>query len=76
LAGVNPSVAAERRELPRRELVARFRLSREAARRELAGLVGLGLLHLVGRGRGARYVPLSSWLSFVSDMNEWMMTFV
>ncbi len=51
-------VAGERGDLRRRELVSRFRVSREAARRELAGLVRLGLLRLTGRGRGARYVPV------------------
>lgn len=34
-------------------------VSREAARRELTALVQLGLLRLMGRGRGGRYVPLS-----------------
>jgi DNA-binding NtrC family response regulator len=48
--------AAERGELRRREVTARFRVSREVARRELAGLVRLGLLRLVGRGRGAKYM--------------------
>jgi DNA-binding NtrC family response regulator len=52
-------IAGERRELRRREFIARCRISREVARRELAGLVRLGLLRLVGRGRGARYVPLA-----------------
>jgi predicted HTH transcriptional regulator len=32
-------------------------ISREAARRELAGLVERGLLQKIGNGRGARYVP-------------------
>jgi len=49
-------VAAERGELQRREFIARFRVSREVARRALGGLVRLGLLRLTGRGRGARYV--------------------
>jgi DNA-binding NtrC family response regulator len=51
-------IAAERGELPRREFIACFRISREVARHALAGLVRLGLLRLIGRGRGARYVPL------------------
>jgi hypothetical protein len=48
-------IADERREVRRRELIARCRIPREVARRELAGLVRLGLLRLTGRGRGARY---------------------
>jgi DNA-binding NtrC family response regulator len=53
-------LVAERREVRRREFIARCRISREVARRELAGLVRLGLLRRVGFGRGARYVALSS----------------
>jgi two-component system response regulator HydG len=64
-------IAAERRELRRRELIARFRVSREVARRELAGLVHRGLLRLVGRGRGARYVPLSFWLALLGEAIGW-----
>ncbi len=64
-------IVAERRELRRREFIARFRVSREVARRELAGLVQRGLLRLIGRGRGARYVPLSFWLTLVTDVLEW-----
>ena len=54
-------------------------VSREVARRELAGLVRLGLLRLIGRGRGARYLPLSFWLSLMSDVVdvvEWAMALV
>ncbi len=29
-----------------------------------------------GRGRGAPYVPLSLWLSFVSDVTEWAMALI
>lgn len=46
----------EPREVRRRDFMARCGISREAARRELGGLVGLGLLRRIGRGRGARYV--------------------
>ena len=52
-------IATERREIRRREFIARCRISREVARRELAGLVRLGLLRMIGRGRGSRYVPPS-----------------
>jgi predicted HTH transcriptional regulator len=52
-------IVSERHEVRRRDIIARCRTSREAARRELAGLVRLGLLRRIGRGRGARYVPLS-----------------
>lgn len=60
-------VVCERREVRRRDIIARCQISREVARRELAGLVRLGLLRRVGFGRGARYVPLSFWLSLVSS---------
>lgn len=49
---------------------------REVARRELAGLVRLGLLHLIGRGRGARCVPLSLWLTFLDEAAEWIAALV
>jgi DNA-binding NtrC family response regulator len=51
------SLAAERREVRRAELVARCGISREVARRELAGLVRAGLLRRIGTGRGVRYAP-------------------
>ncbi len=69
-------IVAGRHELRRREFIARFRISREVARQELAGLVRLGLLRLIGRGRGARYVPLSLWLSFIHDVAEWAMALI
>ena len=50
-------IAAARREVRRRDLIGRCRISREVARRELAGLVQLGLLRRVGLGRATRYVP-------------------
>lgn len=50
-------LAAEQREVRRRDLVARCRVSREVARRALVGLVRLGLLRRIGGGRSARYVP-------------------
>ena len=53
-------IVSERREVRRRDVIARCRISREVARRELAGLVRLGLLRRVGLGRGVRYVPSSS----------------
>jgi predicted HTH transcriptional regulator len=49
-------IIAERGEIQRRELIARFRISREAARQALRRLVDGGALRLIGRGRGARYV--------------------
>jgi DNA-binding NtrC family response regulator len=64
-------IAAERREVRRRDVVARCRVSHEVARRALAGLVDLRLLRRVGLGRAARYVPLSYWLTLMSDMAEW-----
>jgi DNA-binding NtrC family response regulator len=41
----------------RRDLMARCRISREAARRHLASLAARGLLRRVGQGRSTRYVP-------------------
>jgi DNA-binding NtrC family response regulator len=64
-------IIAERREVRRRDIVAWCRVSRELARRELAGLVRLGLLRRIGFGRSARYVPLSFWLTFIADTIEW-----
>lgn len=65
-------LARERRELRRRDVIARCGISRETARRELAALVRLGFLRLVGRGRGARYVPLSFWLGLIRDAVDWV----
>jgi DNA-binding NtrC family response regulator len=42
----------------RRDLMGRFAISGEAARRELAGLVRAGLLRREGNHRGARYRPV------------------
>jgi hypothetical protein len=69
--GQGAALAAEHRELRRRELVARFRISRELARRELASLVRLWFFRLIGHGRGARYVPLWLWLSLMGEAAEW-----
>jgi DNA-binding NtrC family response regulator len=52
-------IAAERRDVRRRDVVAQCRVSHEVARRALAGLVHLGLLRRVGLGRAARYMLLS-----------------
>ncbi|HEV8574987.1 MAG TPA: hypothetical protein VGR43_09800 [Dehalococcoidia bacterium] len=49
-------IVSEQREVRRRDVIARCWVSREVARRELAGLVRLGLLRRMGLGRGARYV--------------------
>ncbi len=64
-------IAAERREIRRREFIARCHISREAARRELGGLVRHGLLRRIGLGRGARYVPLSFWLTLMTEAADW-----
>ncbi len=48
-------VAALRGSVRRGDLMARFRISREGARRELVGAVARGLLRRLGRGRGVRY---------------------
>src|SRR5712691_2320064 len=66
-------IVSERREVRRRDIIARCRISREVARRELAGLVRLGFLRRIGFGRGARYVPLSFWWNLMSDAVEWVM---
>ncbi len=63
-------IAAERREVRRRDVVAQCRVSHEVARRALAGLVHLRLLRRVGLGRAARYVPLSYWLTVMGDLAE------
>lgn len=65
-------IVSEQREVRRRDIIARCRISREVARRELAGLVRLGLLRRIGLGRGARYVPLSFWLTLLTDIAEWV----
>jgi len=36
----------------------------------------MGLLRRIGFGRGARYVPLSWWVTFMSDVAEWAMALV
>ena len=69
-------IVAERREVRRSDVIARCRISREVARRELIGLVRLGLLRRIGFGRGTRYVPLSWWLTMLSDVAEWAMTLI
>ncbi len=53
-------IASERREVRRQDLVAQCRVSRDLARRALAGLAGRRLLRRVGLGRATRYVPLRS----------------
>lgn len=63
-------IAAERREVRRRDVVARCSVSHEVARRALVGLVQLRLLRRVGLGRAARYVPLSYWLTVMGDLAE------
>jgi DNA-binding NtrC family response regulator len=69
-------IVSERREVRRSDIVARCRISREVARRELVGLVRLGLLRRIGFGRGARYVALSWWFTMMSDAAEWAMALV
>jgi two-component system response regulator HupR/HoxA len=69
-------IASARREVRRSDIIARCRISREVARRELVGLVRLGLLRRIGFGRGARYVPLSWWFTMVSDVAEWAMALI
>ena len=49
-------IVARRGEVRRRDLVARFGISREAARRQLVALARVGVLRRVGSGRGSRYV--------------------
>jgi DNA-binding NtrC family response regulator len=48
-------IAVERGEVRRRDVIIRCGISREAARRQLVGLVERGLLRRIGSGRGARY---------------------
>jgi two-component system, NtrC family, response regulator HupR/HoxA len=69
-------IASERHEVRRSDIVARCRISREVARRELVGLVRLGLLRRIGFGRGTRYVRLSFWLTFISDAAEWALAMI
>jgi DNA-binding NtrC family response regulator len=52
-------LAAERGLVCRKDLISRFGVSREAARRDLAALVAAGLLCRTGRGRGTRYQKAS-----------------
>ena len=49
-------IAARRGEVRRRDLVGRFGISREGARRHLLSLARMGLLRRVGGGRGSRYI--------------------
>ena len=69
-------IAAERREVRRRDVVAQCRVSHEVARRALAGLMRLRLLRRVGLACAARYVPLSYWLTVLSDVAEWVVALV
>jgi DNA-binding NtrC family response regulator len=69
-------LVSRRRELRRGELMQRFGISREIAHRCLAALVGRGLLRRIGSGRGARYVPLSFWLTWIGDAFEWVLALV
>jgi DNA-binding NtrC family response regulator len=69
-------ILSERHEVRRRDFIARCRVSREVARRELTGLVRLGLLRRVGLGRATRYVPLSFGITWVSDALEWALALV
>jgi DNA-binding NtrC family response regulator len=67
-------IGSERDEVRRQDFIARCRVSREVARRELAGLVRLGLLRRIGFGRGTRYVPLSLWLTSMIEAGDWAIT--
>jgi DNA-binding NtrC family response regulator len=69
-------MATERREVRRRDVIARCRVSHEVARRALAGLVQRRLLRRVGLGRAARYVRLSCWITVMSDTAEWALAFM
>jgi DNA-binding NtrC family response regulator len=53
------TIAASGPGVCRRDLMARCRISREAARRHLTSLAARGLLRRVGQGRSTRYVPMS-----------------
>jgi DNA-binding NtrC family response regulator len=61
-------LAATRGEVRRRDLVARFEISAEAARRALLGLERARVLQREGSGRGARYV--SRFLSTMTRGDE------
>ncbi len=52
------AIAARGRGVRRGDLMARCRISREAARRHLASLVARGLLRRVGEGRATRYLAM------------------
>jgi hypothetical protein len=69
-------IASAHREVRRRDVIARCRISRELARCALVGLVRLGLLRRIGLGRGARYVPLSWWFTLMNEMAEWALALV
>jgi hypothetical protein len=43
----------------------------EALGDQLMGLVRLGLLRRVGFGRGARYVRLPFWLTWLAEITDW-----
>ncbi|MFZ1061211.1 MAG: sigma-54 dependent transcriptional regulator [Candidatus Rokuibacteriota bacterium] len=51
-------VARSRGEVRRGDLVARFGISRESARRQFLELARMGLFRRVGGGRGSQYVPV------------------
>jgi two-component system, NtrC family, response regulator HydG len=55
----------------RGDLMARCRISRESARRQLTSLVARGLLRRVGRGRSTRYMPVSA-ISYRRHSDETM----
>ena len=42
----------------------------------LAALVRLRLLRRIGFGRGAEYVRLSFWLTWLTDIADWMLPLV
>lgn len=54
------TIAARGLGVRRGDLMARCRISREAARRHLTSLVARGALLRVGQGRSTRYVPVSA----------------
>jgi DNA-binding NtrC family response regulator len=55
-------------EVRRADLVARCRISHEAARRALAGLARLGLLRQIGLGRATRYASLAFAMTGFDDI--------
>jgi DNA-binding NtrC family response regulator len=69
-------LATERREVRRRDVIAHYRVSHEVARREFARLMQLRLLRRVGLGRATRYVPLSFWLTLMTNVAEWTLALV